>query len=211
MRRTNFFKKDIKLDLVDKYSPFRLIMVSVVSAVFIIYPNIAFFSWERNYLDESKHTAHLLFFIFRYIYFSLLIWILLRQNILKIKAPDFRKRLLYTFLMTAISYPVYIGFSLLLSPKQEWFSGLLLFQFFVVFIFCALIGHVSHLYSEQRRKEQEIEQLKMENLQSRYDALTNQVNPHFFFNSLNGLTSLILSPSLESLKQAQPPMYPDVT
>jgi LytS/YehU family sensor histidine kinase len=57
-----------------------------------------------------------------------------------------------------------------------------------MFIFCALIGHVSHLYSEQRRKEQEIEQLKVENLQSQYDALTNQINPHFFFNSLNGLT-----------------------
>ena len=55
----------------------------------------------------------------------------------------------------------------------------------------ALIGHVSHLYSEQRRKEQEIEQLKIENLQSRFNALTNQINPHFFFNSLNGLTSLI--------------------
>jgi LytS/YehU family sensor histidine kinase len=41
------------------------------------------------------------------------------------------------------------------------------------------------------RKETEIEQLKTENLQSRYVALTNQINPHFFFNSLNGLTSLI--------------------
>jgi len=67
----------------------------------------------------------------------------------------------------------------------------MLFQFFVVFLFCALIGHVSQLYAEQRRKEQEIEQLKIENLQSRYDALTNQINPHLFFNSLNGLNSLI--------------------
>jgi len=33
--------------------------------------------------------------------------------------------------------------------------------------------------------------LKTENLQSRYEALTNQINPHFFFNSLNGLSSLI--------------------
>jgi LytS/YehU family sensor histidine kinase len=60
-----------------------------------------------------------------------------------------------------------------------------------MFIFCSLIGHVSHLNAEHRRKEKEIEQLKNENLQSRYDALTNQINPHFFFNSLNGLTSLI--------------------
>ena len=70
-------------------------------------------------------------------------------------------------------------------------SRLMLFQFFVMFIYCTLIGHVSNLYSEQRQKEQEIEHLKIENLQSRYDALTNQINPHFFFNSLNGLTSLI--------------------
>jgi LytS/YehU family sensor histidine kinase len=54
-----------------------------------------------------------------------------------------------------------------------------------------LLGHVFLLYSEKQRKELEIEQLKSENLQSRYDALTNQINPHFFFNSLNGLTSLI--------------------
>ncbi len=36
-----------------------------------------------------------------------------------------------------------------------------------------------------------IEQLKIENLESRYAALTNQINPHFFFNSLNGLSSLV--------------------
>jgi LytS/YehU family sensor histidine kinase len=121
----------------------------------------------------------------------MLIWILIRHNLIKITTPDFRKRLIQTFLITGIAYLIYICFSILLSPKAEWFSGLLLFQFFVMFIFCALIGHVSHLYSEQRRKEQEIEQLKVENLQSQYDALTNQINPHFFFNSLNGLTYLI--------------------
>ncbi len=191
MRKITFFKKNIKIDLLDKYSPFKLLLISLISSVFIIYPNIAFFSFEHNYLGEAKHTAHLLFFIFRYLFFSILIWILIRQNLIKITTPDFRKRLIQTFLITGIGYLVYICFSILLSPKGEWFSGLLLFQFFVMFIFCSLIGHVSHLYSEQRRKEQEIEQLKVENLQSQYDALTNQINPHFFFNSLNGLTSLI--------------------
>jgi LytS/YehU family sensor histidine kinase len=68
---------------------------------------------------------------------------------------------------------------------------MLAFQFLIMFVLCALIGHVTYLYAEQRRKEQEIEQLKVENLQSRYDALSNQINPHFFFNSLNGLTSVI--------------------
>jgi LytS/YehU family sensor histidine kinase len=75
--------------------------------------------------------------------------------------------------------------------KGDCFTGVLLFQFFVVFIICAFVGHVAFLNSEQMRKEQEIEQLKTENLQSRYDALANQINPHFFFNSLTGLTTLI--------------------
>lgn len=50
--------------------------------------------------------------------------------------------------------------------------------------------HLHALYP-QREKEQEIERLRFENLQSRCDALANQVNPHFFFNSLNGISSLI--------------------
>ncbi len=191
MRRIVFFKYDLKLDLLEKYSPFKLLLISLISAVFVIYPNIAFFSYEHNYLGEAKHVAHLLFFIFRYLFFSVLIWLLLRQNLLEIKTPFLRKRLIQTFLITGLSYLIYICFSILLSPKPEWISGVLLFQFFVTFIFCTLIGHVAYLYSEQRRKEQEIEQLRIENLQSRYVALTNQINPHFFFNSLNGLTSLI--------------------
>jgi hypothetical protein len=191
MRNTDISGNDFKMNIFDRYSPFKLLLISLISAIFVIYPNIAFFSFEHDYLGEAKHTAHLLFFIFRYIFFLILIWILLRHNLLKIKTPAFGRRLIKTFLLTGIAYVIYICFSILLSPKPEWLSGLLLFQFFVMFIFCSLIGHVSHLNAEHRRKEQEIEKLKNENLQSRYDALTNQINPHFFFNSLNGLTYLI--------------------
>lgn len=191
MKQYRFFKVEDERDLFEIDSPFKLLLVSLIGSVFIIYPNIAFFSYEHNYLGEAKHAAHIIFFIFRYLYFSVLMWLLIRQNLLKIKTPAFRIRLIQTFLITVIAYLIYICFSILLSPKPEWFSGLLLFQFFVMLIFCSLIGHVAHLYSVQRIKEQEIEKLKIENLQSRYDALTNQINPHFFFNSLNGLTSLI--------------------
>jgi sensor histidine kinase YesM len=184
-------KEVLKFDFFNKFSPYKLLVVSLICAVFIIYPNISIFSLERNYLGEAKHTAHLLFFSFRYLYFTGFIWILIRYNLQKIKTPTITKRLLQALLITGIAYLIYMCFSLLLSPKKEWYSGLLVFQFFVMFIFSSLIGHVFYLYSEQRRKEQEIEQLKIENLESRYNALTNQINPHFFFNSLNGLTSVI--------------------
>ncbi len=40
-------------------------------------------------------------------------------------------------------------------------------------------------------KIRETEQLKNENLQSQFDVLRNQVNPHFLFNSLNTLMTII--------------------
>jgi LytS/YehU family sensor histidine kinase len=79
----------------------------------------------------------------------------------------------------------------LIKIKSDCFTSTLLFQFFVVGIINTFAGYISVLLSEKRRKEQEIEQLKIENLQSQCDALANQINPHFFFNSLNSITALI--------------------
>ncbi|MDR2038927.1 MAG: histidine kinase [Bacteroidales bacterium] len=179
------------MNLLYKYSSFKLFLISMLGAVFITYPNIASLPWELSFLDESKHSSHILFFIARYIFFSVLIWILIRYNLYKIKTPLFQKRLLYTFLIAAVAYLIYIGISFLIRFKSDCFTGTLLFQFFVAWIFCTFAGYVSVLSSEKRRKEQEIEQLKIENLQSQCDALANQINPHFFFNSLNSLAALV--------------------
>jgi two-component system, LytTR family, sensor kinase len=42
-----------------------------------------------------------------------------------------------------------------------------------------------------RKSEKEKDELQKANLQSRFDSLKGQVNPHFLFNSLNTLSSLI--------------------
>ena len=178
--------------MLDKYtSSYKLLLISLLGAVFITYINFAYFPWEYRFLDKSEHTSYILFFIYRYFFFSVLIWILLIYNLWKINTPVFKTRLGHTLLITATGYLAYIGISFLSHYKKDCFTGTLLFQFFVTWILVTFIGHVSQLYSEKRRKELEIEQLKIENLQSRCDALSNQINPHFFFNSLNGLTSLI--------------------
>lgn len=180
------------MNFLEKYTnSYKLALISLIGAVFIIYPNLAYAKWELRFLEQSLHASYLTYFVFRYLFFSVLIWILIKYNLQKIRTLVFNKRLIHTFIITAIAYLVYVLATLLFNYKGDCFTGILLFQFFVVFIICAFVGHVSFLNSEQMRKEQEIEQLKTENLQSRYDALTNQINPHFFFNSLNGLTSLI--------------------
>lgn len=50
---------------------------------------------------------------------------------------------------------------------------------------------VLDLLQKQQEQRLEIERLAAENSRSRYQALRNQVNPHFLFNSLNTLNSLI--------------------
>lgn len=47
------------------------------------------------------------------------------------------------------------------------------------------------LLSSKQQMQLAYEQLKTEKLQSSYNALMGQINPHFFFNSLNGLNALI--------------------
>ncbi|HRC90312.1 MAG TPA: hypothetical protein PK910_09890, partial [Bacteroidales bacterium] len=147
----------VKEDTLKKYSTTKLLIISLISGIVVIYPNISLFLMERSFLGESKHTAHLLFFIFRYLYFSALIFVLLIYNFRKIKTPEVKKRFINSFLITLTFYFLYIGFSLTLNPKNEWFSGVLLFQFFVTYVLSTLIGYLSFLHSEQRRKEQEIE------------------------------------------------------
>ncbi|GHB75343.1 sensor histidine kinase [Persicitalea jodogahamensis] len=55
------------------------------------------------------------------------------------------------------------------------------------------VGVFESIYSLTKWRENmlEKEQLKKANLQSQYESLKNQVNPHFLFNTLNSLSSLI--------------------
>ena len=48
-----------------------------------------------------------------------------------------------------------------------------------------------HLWDKQQKTQLENQKLMTENMRTRYEALKNQVDPHFLFNSLNTLNSLI--------------------
>ncbi|MFC5412434.1 sensor histidine kinase [Larkinella bovis] len=63
----------------------------------------------------------------------------------------------------------------------------------------AAIYEGQHLYRQWWTTYYEAEQLKKENLQSQLDSLKAQINPHFLFNSLSTLSSLVA----EDAKQAE--------
>lgn len=70
-------------------------------------------------------------------------------------------------------------------------------EFLFILIITTLIGKVLELVSLKQQMQLENETLRSENLQNRYDVLLNQINPHFLFNSLNSLSSLVREGSNE--------------
>ncbi|MEG1635217.1 MAG: histidine kinase [Rikenellaceae bacterium] len=179
------------IDLAKTYSSYKILLISLGCSLFVIYPEITWIPFELNFMQQTRRMSYILFFIFRYAFYTGFLFLLIKINLEKIKTISLKKRFWYNTLVCAVGYAIYGGISFLIYTKIRHFGSLILFQFFIMGVLCTFMGHIILMYKQQRQKEQEIEKLKMENLQSRYSALTNQINPHFFFNSLNGLTSLI--------------------
>jgi sensor histidine kinase YesM len=177
--------------LLKEYKSHELLLISLVSALFVLYPDLTWLPFDLEGMERSEWIIPIAFFILRYVFFASLIFILIRINLRNLSITSFKRRLVYSSLIAIVCYVIYGVISYFIFIKVKHYFSLVLFQFFVVALLSSLTGHIITLYTEKRKKEQQIEELTIKNLQSRYDALTNQINPHFFFNSLNGLTSLI--------------------
>lgn len=175
-------------------SPFskpKLLFISIASSLFILYPDITWLPFQFENLLGVKLIFPILSFSLKFIFFIILHFTLLRLNLFTVGETLFQKRLMQSSLIALVFFGIYGSIAFSLFEKVRHFGSLVLFQFFMVSLLCSMLGYIYNLYNEKRKKELVIEELTIKNLQSQYDALTNQINPHFFFNSLNGLTSLI--------------------
>ncbi len=91
------------------------------------------------------------------------------------------------------------------APVTEWHTGrilpnctsgrmfdyMLLLKCSFAVVVSMLYGRIYVLLSQRQAVEVENERLKNENLTTRYNMLVGQINPHFFFNSLNSLAMLV--------------------
>ncbi|MDE6570553.1 MAG: histidine kinase [Alistipes sp.] len=91
------------------------------------------------------------------------------------------------------------------APVIDWRSGhivpnfstgrmfdyMLLLKWTFAVVASLLYARIYTLISQRQAVELENEQLKNENLTTRYNLLVGQINPHFFFNSLNSLAMLV--------------------
>ncbi len=169
-----------------------VLLISFILGFFLIYPNIAkLFQGKSVYTQGVSVLEHTVFFLFRYLYFSLLCYLLLRKSILLDWKKSLIRRAAESFCVAGAAFILYLFISFVLNKKLDYFSVILMFQFMSMWVICTLMAYAHTLYAQKLIKEDEIEQLKLDRLRSQYEALTNQVNPHFFFNSLNTLSALV--------------------
>jgi sensor histidine kinase YesM len=77
------------------------------------------------------------------------------------------------------------------EPLTDEDKGFLFFRYFILLMVLFFIARILRLQTDQQETRVENERLKQQNLQNELAALKNQIDPHFLFNSLNSLTSLI--------------------
>ncbi|QJW89432.1 histidine kinase [Spirosoma taeanense] len=95
---------------------------------------------------------------------------------------------LLTICLTLLAYAFIPLLSIAITP--ELWSNLLRLGFIFDLLFCLAHGCL-FLLGKWREKQMEKEGLQRLQIENQLDALKTQVNPHFLFNSLNSLSSLI--------------------
>lgn len=175
-----------------RHTQIKLAVFSVIGAFLVTFSNLICIPWEMTFYDEAEHTNIYIAYFFRLVFFVGVIWILLEFNLRGTKYYSFRKRFWGNLAITACSYLILALICMLFDiEKIDCTRYSVYLQFMVVFVFSLFFGHIVALYMERHRRELEIERLQTENQRSRCEALANQINPHFFFNSLNSLSALI--------------------
>ncbi|MBO0930267.1 sensor histidine kinase [Fibrella aquatilis] len=174
----------------------RIVLIPLIALVFVVV------SYNTNSLTLDW-TQAVAWWVVNSL-FSLVLWEVSMQWVLYVRRrynriEQTRQRVLTTF----------IGYTVIVVACQSAFIqlvkvthtntvpitvGMYLKSFGIGLICLLLIGSVLEFiyYMEKYREAiQESEAMKKAGLQSQYDSLKNQVNPHFLFNCLNSLSALI--------------------
>lgn len=140
-----------------------------------------------------------LFVIMEVVYYAVSAFIMLTVFTYNMSDSDtygFSKRLLIAVAISVALYFVapymtrYGDIKVLLLGKRI-LNPMILLKCSFTLVVVVLYGKIYELIGKGHKISVENEKLKTENLRSRYDVLMSQMNPHFFFNSLNSLSMLV--------------------
>ena len=154
------------------------------------------FDYSALFNRPSK-TTELALQLFYYLVVSFIMLSILTSVRRRYTPGRFVRHCIWCVLAAAALYMV--------APVTEWRSGRIMLNCmgdhifdYMLLLKCSFAVAVSMLYgwvyvlnSKQQAVVMENERLKNENLTTRYNMLVGQINPHFFFNSLNSLAMLV--------------------
>ena len=154
------------------------------------------FDYSTLFNRPSK-TTELALQLFYYLVVSFIMLSILTSVRRRYTPGRFVRHCIWCVLAAAALYMV--------APVTEWRSGRIMLNCmgdhifdYMLLLKCSFAVAVSMLYgwvyvlnSKQQAVVMENERLKNENLTTRYNMLVGQINPHFFFNTLNSLAILV--------------------
>ncbi|MFR4395912.1 MAG: sensor histidine kinase [Alistipes finegoldii] len=154
------------------------------------------FDYSTLFNRPSK-TTELALQLFYYLVVSFIMLSILTSVRRRYTPGRFVRHCIWCVLAAAALYMV--------APVTEWRSGRIMLNCmgdhifdYMLLLKCSFAVAVSMLYgwvyvlnSKQQAVVLANERLKNENLTTRYNMLVGQINPHFFFNSLNSLAMLV--------------------
>ncbi|MBP1617231.1 MAG: putative regulator of cell autolysis [Bacteroidetes bacterium] len=152
---------------------------------------------------ERMAKEFFLFFIITYIFIQMDLFLFDKKRFLKIPSGQLCLHVLViNLLLSTLIAIIYTSF---FRQGRTWpIDGLLFFKFFFMAIISYLIVYLLKSVIRQQKISLENERLKTQNIEVQYESLTTQLNPHFFFNSMNSLSYLIRGNQREkSLKYLQ--------
>jgi sensor histidine kinase YesM len=155
--------------------------------------------FRENMPDMPMHIFNLNFTLMRFL-FNFLFSFFLYLMIFQLLQRDYfsRKKGIFLLILIVIFYIALFSilWSMILQPfepfergSRRFFGGLM--GDFTIGTVVLLSSMLIFISEKQQKMALENERLQAENMKTRFLALRNQVDPHFLFNSLNTLNSLI--------------------
>ena len=151
--------------------------------------------------DENQHLRYMVVgFIAGYICWNVARWVILQmqkryRNLnrtqtrhLMLLGVAWPVLTLFSYSIRTLAHAVWTGNYTL--PDMDSFAYSIGIQLFYNFVYIVVYEGI-YMFRQWRRTYREKEELVQAHWQIRFDSLKNQVNPHFLFNSLNTLSSLI--------------------
>ena len=153
--------------------------------------------------DRPSRTVE---FVWQIVYYALISYLLITLFVLVRRREG---RALWQYLLYAVLIIVVAVLAIYCAPVMSFRGGAMRIVFFFeghihdnaylvvltktlfMLVVSALYAFVYTLMQQRQQIVVENERLKTENLSTRYNMLMGQINPHFFFNSLNSLAMLV--------------------